>query len=114
MSTRAGIGITKYDGTVWAIYQHSDGYPKGGIGEFLVADYANREQAEKLIFMEDNNPVDMGDKESFPEQARNYFGAEYAYLFEDGRWLVCEIHISSISEWRELTEVLKEPELPEP
>jgi len=58
--------------------------------------------------MEDNNPVDMGDKESFPELARNYFGAEYAYLFEAGRWLVCEIHISSISEWRELTEVLKE------
>ena len=56
----------------------------------------------------------MGDKESFPDQARDYFGAEYAYLFEDGRWLVCEIHISSHSEWRELTEVLKEPELSEP
>lgn len=55
-----------------------------------------------------------GDKESFPDQARDYFGAEYAYLFEDGRWLVCEIHISSHSEWRELTEVLKEPELSEP
>ena len=110
MSTRAGVGITMPDGTVRAFYVHSDGYPKGGTGEFLVADYVNREQVERLIFMEDNNPVDMGDKESFPELARDYFGAEYAYLFEDGRWLVCEIHISSISEWCELTEVLKEAE----
>ena len=114
MSTRAGVGITMPDGTVRAFYVHADGYPKGGTGEFLVADYVNREQVERLIFMEDNNPVDMGDKESFPELARDYFGAEYAYLFEDGRWLVCEIHISSISEWRELTEVLKEPDLSEP
>ena len=112
MSTRAGIGITKYDGTVWAIYQHSDGYPKGGIGEAL-AEFTRREDVERYIF-QDNTPADMGDKESFPDQARDYFGAEYAYLFEDGRWLVCEIHISSHSEWRELTEVLKEPELSEP
>ena len=110
MSTRAGVGITMPDGTVRAFYVHADGYPKGGTGEFLAAEYTNREQVEKLVFMENNTPVDMGDKSTFPEQARDYFGAEYAYLFEDGRWLVCEIHIRSISEWRELTEVLKEPE----
>ena len=109
MSTRAGIGITKHDGTVWAIYQRSDGYPKDGIGEALAAEFTRREDVERYIF-QDNAPADMGDKESFPDQARDYFGAEYAYLFEDGRWLVCEIHISSISEWRELTEVLKEAE----
>ena len=84
----------------------------GGIGEAL-AEFTRREDVERYIF-QDNAPADMGDKESFPDQARDYFGAEYAYLFEDGRWLVCEIHISSHSEWRELTEVLKEPELSEP
>ena len=108
MSTRAGVGITMPDGTVRAFHVQCDGYPKGGTGEFLAEGYTNQEQVEKLIFMENNNSVDMGDKESFPELADEYFGAEYAYLFEDGRWLVCEIHSRSISEWRELTEVLKE------
>ena len=108
MSTRAGIGIAMPDGTVRAIHHHCDGYPKGGTGEFLVAEYTRLEDVERYIFQENEPPVDMGDKSTFPEQARDYFGAEYAYLFEDGRWLVCEIHTRSISEWRELTEVLKE------
>jgi len=108
MSTRAGIGIKIHDGRVLAIYQHCDGYPKGGIGEALVAEFTRREDVGRLILEGIERPVDMGDKSTFPEQASDYFGADYAYLFEDGRWLVCEIHISSHSEWRELTEVLKE------
>ena len=107
MSTRAGIGMTMPDGTVRAIHVHCDGYPKGGTGEFLAEDCSDREQVERLIFQGDERPVDMGDKETFPEQANEYFGAEYAYLFEDGRWLACELHIGTTPwEWKELTDVL--------
>ena len=45
-------------------------------------------------------------KESFPEQAKGLW-AEYAYLFEDGRWLVCDLHLKAKPwRWKVLTDVL--------
>lgn len=50
------------------------------------------------------------DKESFPEQAKGLW-AEYAYLFEDGRWLVCDLHLEARPwKWRELKDVLARKE----
>ena len=47
------------------------------------------------------------DKDSFAEEAKGSLWAEYAYLFEDGRWLVCDLHLSAKPwKWTELTDVL--------
>ena len=106
--TRAGIGMMMPDGTIWAVNVRGDGYIVGGTGEFLAEECTAREKVEALIFQGEEAPIKVENKESFPDYAYNYFGGEYAYLFENGRWLVCEIHINSHSEWRELTEVLKD------
>ena len=45
-------------------------------------------------------------REAFPEQAIDLW-AEYAYLFEKGRWLVCDLHLNAKPwKWKELTDVL--------
>ena len=47
------------------------------------------------------------DKESFPEQARCRLYAAYAYLFENGRWLVCDLNFDARPwEWKVLSDVL--------
>ena len=50
--------------------------------------------------------VKVMNKELFPEQAKGLW-AEYAYLFEDGRWLVCDLHLNAKPwKWKELKDVL--------
>jgi len=62
-----------------------------------------------------NNPlhhaIEFKDKVSFAEEAKGSLWAEYAYLFEDGRWLVCDLHLEARPwKWRELKDVLARKE----
>ena len=51
------------------------------------------------------------DKDSFAEEAKGSLWAEYAYLFEDGRWLVCDLHLSAKPwKWKVLSDVLAQAE----
>ena len=51
--------------------------------------------------------IDVKDKESFPEVVASCYGADYAYLFEDGCWLVCDLSRSKKPwQWKVLTDVL--------
>ena len=51
------------------------------------------------------------DKDSFVEEAKGSLWAEFAYLFEDGRWLVCDLHLSAKPwEWKVLSDVLAQAE----
>ena len=53
--------------------------------------------------------VEFKDKDSFAEEAKGCLWAEYAYLFEDGRWLVCDLHLSAKPwTWKVLSDVLKQ------
>ena len=47
------------------------------------------------------------DKDSFAEEAKGSLWAEFAYLFENGRWLVCDLHLSAKPwKWKVLSDVL--------
>ena len=51
--------------------------------------------------------VEFKDKDSFAEEAKGNLWAEYAYLFEDGHWLVCDLHLSAKPwKWKVLSDVL--------
>ena len=51
--------------------------------------------------------VEFKDRDSFAEEAKGCLWAEYAYLFEDGRWLVCDLHLTAKPrEWKVLSDVL--------
>ena len=51
--------------------------------------------------------VEFKDRDSFAEEAKECLWAEFAYLFENGRWLVCDLHLSAKPwEWKELSDVL--------
>ena len=51
--------------------------------------------------------VEFKDKDSFAEEAKSSLWSEYAYLFEDGRWLVCDLHLSAKPwRWKVLSDVL--------
>ena len=46
MSTRANIGIKRLDGTIEAVYNHSDGYPEW-LGNNLIKNYTDKEDADR-------------------------------------------------------------------
>ena len=51
--------------------------------------------------------VEFKDKDSFAEEAKSSLWSEYAYLFEDGHWLVCDLHLSAKPwTWKVLSDVL--------
>lgn len=51
--------------------------------------------------------VEFKDKDSFAEEAKSSLWAEYAYLFEAGRWLMCDLHLSAKPwKWKVLSDVL--------
>ena len=51
--------------------------------------------------------VEFKDRDSFAEEAKGCLLAEYAYLFENGCWLVCDLHLSAKPrEWKVLSDVL--------
>jgi len=51
--------------------------------------------------------VEFKDKDSFAEEAKSNMWAEYAYLFEEGCWLVCDLHLSAKPwQWKVLSDVL--------
>ena len=51
--------------------------------------------------------IKVKDKESFPEVAKSSLCAQFVYLFEDGHWLVCDLHSSMRHwKWEVLTDVL--------
>ena len=51
--------------------------------------------------------VEFKDKDSFAEEAKGTLWSEFAYLFEGGRWLVCDLHLSAKPwKWKVLSDVL--------
>ena len=51
--------------------------------------------------------VEFKDKDSFAEEAKGTLWSEFAYLFEDGRWLVRDLHLSAKPwKWKVLSDVL--------
>lgn len=70
MSTRSNIAIRKEDGSISAIYCHSDGYVEGGVGETLFRYYGNTVSVNKLIALGDISSL-----ESTPENTyyKSYF-----------------------------------------
>lgn len=86
----------------------------------LLHSWSNPQPNATVAYHRDRNDplvpaIKVMNKEAFPEQAKGLW-AEYAYLFEDGRWLVCDLHLNAKPwKWKELTEVLaqeteKQPE----
>ena len=77
----------------------------------LLHSWSNPQPNVTVAYHRDRNDplapaIKIMNKESFPEQAKGLW-AEYAYLFEDGRWLVCDLHINAKPrKWKMLTDVL--------
>jgi len=110
MSTRAQVAIEMKDGSIQSIYNHSDGYIRGGLGEILAKHYQDREKVEKLISMggasyiteevgEEKNDFDKRDldKSCFYHRDRDEDLVIDKYLSED-EW---ETHLKSniMIEW---------------
>jgi hypothetical protein len=105
MATRARIGVLNPDGSVTSIYSHWDGYP-AGVGKTLTGNYLSEARAKRLVAMggvsvlegtveestfyhrdrdEDLEVAESFNQMAFLQLARGC-GAEWAYLWEDGRW----------------------------
>jgi len=73
--------------------------------------WANPQPGVTMAYHRDRNDplvpaVKVMNKESFPEQAKDLW-AEYAYLFENERWLVCNLHLNAKPwKWKVLSDVL--------
>ena len=51
--------------------------------------------------------VEFKDRDSFAEEAKSCLWAEFAYLFENGHWLMCDLHLSAKPwKWKVLSDVL--------
>ena len=111
MSTRCGIGILNTDNSVESIYCHYDGYPEG-VGATLKHSYTNESKIAELIELGDisilDNTIedtvayhrDRGESRNntkanhyesegqYYEEATDDYGADYLYLFKDGRWFI--------------------------
>lgn len=110
MSTRSRIAV-KRDNGYESIYCHSDGYPSG-VGKTLKTHYTTQAKVDELIALADLSYL--GDTTS-EEDTRSYnrwrnegtttalhpsldelknhandTGADYFYLFEDGKWTTFE------------------------
>lgn len=102
MITHCSIGIKNEDGTVTAIYCHTDGNP-GSVGKILKENYAEESTARDLIYGGDI--AILGENEDFtvryedgPEDyAHDYnttrewlglAGQQYNYIFHENEWWV--------------------------
>ncbi len=107
MSTRSSIAVLKADGSVEAVYCHSDGY-LSGVGKTLEEHFATQAKAEELVALGDLSSV-MGGVEAYARDRgepyadtapRKYsdiseyyarVGADiwdngYRYIFIGGKW----------------------------
>ena len=125
MSTRAMIGMRMPDGGVRAVYCHHDGYPTG-VGAILGGWYKTPEQVESLLTLGDLSALgtnlvidtiayhrDQGEAFTPPRRYRNVngyqktrciLGADYLYLYDNGRWLLYGI---TSEDWIELKVTMK-------
>jgi len=112
MATRARIGVLHPDGSVTSIYSHWDGYPSV-VGNILAENYSSEDLASQLvrmggvfalegtieesIFYHRHRDEDLQIAESFNQMAfvqlARGCGAEWAYLWEDGRWRTYRIGV---------------------
>ena len=109
MSTRAMIGMKMSDGTVKAIYLQNDGYTLHA-GYMLATFYGSGEKVRDLLALGDLSTIGINlttdtiayhrDRGEILRSDRQYASPEaylrqslldstidYAYLFDDGRWL---------------------------
>ena len=111
MSTNCNIGIKLKDneyGIIKFSYSHYDGYPEA-VGKILLMEYNDYDKALDLIMQGDM---------SFPGSSYNDYysehketidhrdliepkGIEYAYLFENGKWI-----FTDGENWKDLAEYL--------
>jgi len=112
MSTRSRIGILQEDGSVKSIYCHYDGYPSY-TGEILANHYSSPAQVDSLIERgdlssinadpsdnshykesrgeEDAVAITSANPDAYVDDSKESWG-EYAYLYRDGEWEVCETY----------------------
>ena len=109
MGTRSMIGILNESGTVTASYCHYDGY-FDGVCKTLIESYNNGEKAiqvarggylsslgpnydESKGFAANEDVADLFNNEvDFKENAEEFCGAEYIYLWDGAQWLVNECY----------------------
>ncbi len=114
MSTRSSIAVLKADGTVEAVYCHSDGY-LSGVGKTLKEHFATQTLAEGLVALghlsevmgatdlksviaysrdrgeryECSRPHQYADINSYFRLVEHAIGDNgYRYIFRDGKWQV--------------------------
>ena len=128
MSTRSNIALESLDGTIRAIYCHSDGYPEG-VGAMLAEHYRTPEQIKNLLALgnrsclyedptthvyggETERAFDYANRADYTNNNR-HCDLEFLYLYSNGVWLVYDIYHNP--QWRRLSDVIEidEPE-PEP
>ena len=119
MSTRSYISFKHSDGSITAVYCHSDGYPEG-VGATLAEHYSSEDSVKKLLQNGDisvlEKSCDKPEGHSFERRVKGYTvyygrdrgeddcgartfssegelfvaasrsGAEYLYLFSEGKW----------------------------
>ena len=125
MATRAAIGMMQADGSVKAIYLHWDGYP-GHAGAVLGGWYKTDEQVTALLDLGDLSEIEpdlekcvayhrdrhepyrepsvYADREEFQNKGKADFGADYLYLYENGKWSVYGLY--NDSDWNELDVII--------
>ena len=88
MSTCSNIGIINADGSVTAIYCHSDGYPPG-VGNTLLNNYNTEDKVRELLKLGDLSVLGtvIGEKHDFD------WGGEYGFDWDkrrsDPRYKMC-------------------------
>ncbi len=103
MSTRAFVGYKTEKGSIEYIYNHFDGYIKGGLGAELVRSYTTQQAVERLVARGDASSIITGEfyvdrgedlntsvAWSIDKYRSDANGIDYAYLFIDGQWLVAK------------------------
>jgi len=80
MSTRSNIGIINTNGSVIAIYIHSDGYPSG-VGKTLLDNYNTADKVRELLKLGDLSVLGtvIGEKHDFD------WGGEYGFDWDNRR-----------------------------
>ena len=126
MSTRSIIGLKEHGGDIRYIYCHSDGYPEYNgrilkkhytdeekvkdlinLGDISVLDehigskqdFNNRTRGWTLAYGRDRGETGVKAKLSTPQSLgwnAGRCGAEYAYVFEDGKWKSYAVHTDKL------------------
>jgi hypothetical protein len=109
MGTRSMIGILNESGTITASYCHYDGY-LDGVGKTLIESYNNGEKAAEVArggylsslgadydeskgFSVNEDVAELFTNEvDFKENAEDFCGAEFIYLWDGTEWLFQEVY----------------------